>query len=98
MGIYLRDGPFSTDIGIVILHPYKGTHWNCYTKEKYFDSYGVVCPKKQSEFIIKRNGDNKFKKMTVFVQVFVFNKIYLTKVLISGFKSAILNSHYQRFS
>ena len=29
VGIYLRDGPFSTDIGIVSLHPSKRTHWAC---------------------------------------------------------------------
>ena len=58
VGIYLRDGPFSTDIGIVNLHPSKGTHWHwvCYINENYCDSYGVVCPKKLSKFIIKRNG------------------------------------------
>ena len=27
--IYLRDGPFSSDIGKVNLHPYKGKHWVC---------------------------------------------------------------------
>ena len=26
VGIYLRDGPFSVDVGIVTLHPSKGTH------------------------------------------------------------------------
>ena len=26
VGIYLRDGPFESDIGIVNLHPSKGTH------------------------------------------------------------------------
>ena len=30
VGIYLRDGQFSSDIGIVNLHPSKGTHWVCY--------------------------------------------------------------------
>ena len=30
VGIYLRDGPFSTDIAIVNLHPSKGSHWICY--------------------------------------------------------------------
>ena len=29
IGIYSRDGPFSSDIGIVNLHPSKGTHWVC---------------------------------------------------------------------
>ena len=33
VGIYLRDGSFSSDIGIVNLHPSKGTHWVCYIKE-----------------------------------------------------------------
>ena len=56
IGIYLRDGPFKSDIGVVNLHPSKGTHWVCYINENYFDSYGIVCPKKLSEFIIKQNG------------------------------------------
>ena len=38
VGIYLRDGPFETDIGVVNLHPSKGTHWTCYVNENYFDS------------------------------------------------------------
>ena len=44
--IYLRDGSFSSDIGIVNLHPSKGTHWVCYINENYFDSNGCVPPKK----------------------------------------------------
>ena len=56
VGIYLRDGPFPKDIGIVNLHPSKGTLWVCYINEIYFDSYGVVCSKKLAKFIIKRNG------------------------------------------
>ena len=56
VGIYLRDGPFSSDIGIVNLHPSKGTHWVCYINENYFDSYGCPPPKKLSKFSIKRNG------------------------------------------
>ena len=56
VGIYLRDGSFSRDIGIVNLHPSKGTHWLCYINENYFDSYGCSPTKKLSKFIIKRNG------------------------------------------
>ena len=37
VGIYLRDGPFESDIGIVNLHPSKATHWVCYINENYFD-------------------------------------------------------------
>ena len=29
VNIYLRDGPFSSDIGIVNLHQSQGTHWVC---------------------------------------------------------------------
>ena len=54
--IYLRDGSFSTDIGILNLHTSIGTHWVCYKKENYFDSYGCSPPKKLSKYIIKRNG------------------------------------------
>ena len=76
VNIYLRDGPFSSDIGIVNLHPSKGTHWVCYINETYFDSYGCVCPKKLSKFIIKRNGyclysEYQIQKMIVFVLVIV---------------------------
>ena len=45
VGITLRDGPFSSDIGVVNFHPSKGTHWVCYINEKFFDSYCCVCPK-----------------------------------------------------
>ena len=53
VGIYLRDGPFESDRGIVNLHPSKGTHWVCYINEKIFDSYGCVCPQKLSNFFYK---------------------------------------------
>ena len=33
VGIYSRDGTFSSDLGIVNLHPTKGTHWVAYVKE-----------------------------------------------------------------
>ena len=33
VGIYLRDGIFSTNYGIVNLHPSKGTHWVLYIKD-----------------------------------------------------------------
>ena len=52
VGIYLRDGLFKSDIGIVILHPSKGTHWVCYIYESYFDRYGITPPRKLSKFFI----------------------------------------------
>ena len=42
VGIYLRDGDFSTNYGVVNLHPSREVHWVLYIKDCYFDSYG--CP------------------------------------------------------
>ena len=102
-GIYLRDGPFSSDIGIVNLHPSKGTHWVTYMNENYFDSYGVVCPKKLSNFIIKRNkyclySEYQIQKNDSYCASYCLYIIYLTKVLGIDFKSAVLNLYYQRLS
>ena len=41
-GIYLRDDKFTTDSGIVNLHPTKGTHWVMFVNEFYFDSLTTV--------------------------------------------------------
>ena len=100
VGIYLRDGLFSSDIGIVNLHPSKGTHWVCYINENYFDSYGVVRPKKLSKFIIKRNryclySEYQIQKNDSFCGSYCLYIIYLTKVLGNDFKSAVLNLYYQ---
>ena len=103
LGIYLRDGPFQTDIGIVNLHPSKGTHWVCYINESYFDSYGCSPPKKLSKFIIKRNrhclySEYQIQKNDSVCGSYCLYIIYLTKVLGIDFKSAVLNLYYQRFS
>ena len=45
VGIYLRNGPFSSDIGLVNLHQTKKSHWVAYINGKYFDSYGCAPPK-----------------------------------------------------
>ena len=53
--IHLRDGLFSSDTGILNLHPTKGTHWVCYINEIYFDTYGCAPPQKPPKFLIKRH-------------------------------------------
>ena len=98
--IYLRDGPFQTDIGIVNLHPSKGTHWVCYINENYFDSYGCVCPKKLSKFIKKRNGHCLYSEYQIqrndsFCASYCLYIVYLTKVKGIDFKSAVLSLYYQ---
>ena len=103
VGIYLRDGPVSTDIGFVNLHPSKGTHWVCYLNETSFDSYGSSPPKKLSKFIIKRNGhclysENQIQKNDSFFASYCLYIIHLTKVRGVDFKSAVLNLYYQRLS
>ena len=103
VGIYLRDGLFSSDIGIVNLHPSKGTHWVCYINENYFDSYSCPPPKKLSKFIIKQNGyclysEYQIQKNDSYCASYCLYIIYLTKVLGIDFKSAVLNLYYQRFS
>ena len=103
MGIYLRDGPFKSDTGIVNLHQSRGTHWVCYINRYYFDSYGCVPPKKLSEFNIKQNGyclysEYQIQKKDSFCASYCLYILYLTKVLGIDFKSAVLNLYYQRFS
>ena len=100
VGIYLRDGPFSSDIGIVNLHPSKGTHWVTYINENYFDSCGCVPPKKLSKFIIKRNdyclhSGYQLRKNGSLCASYCLYIIYLTKIVGIDFKSAVLNSYYQ---
>ena len=103
VGIYLRVGPFESHIGIVILHPSKGTHWVLYVNENFFDSYGCAPLKKLSKFIIKRNGycsysEYQIRKNDSFCASCCLYTLYLTKLLGICFKSAFLNSFYQRFS
>ena len=38
--IYLRDGPFSSDVGNLKLHPFRDTHWVLHINKNYFDVYG----------------------------------------------------------
>ena len=102
--IYLRDRSFSTDIGIVNLHPSNGTDWVCYINENYFDSCGCSPAKKLSKYIIKRNGyclysEYKIQGLTnkqdSYCASFCLYIIYLTKVIGIDFKSVVLNLYYQ---
>ena len=102
VGIYLRDGSFKSDIGVVNLHPSRGSHWVTYMNENYFDCYGCVSPKKLSNFIIKRNGyclfsEYQIQKNDSFCARYCLHIIYLTKIVGIDFKSAVLELYYQRF-
>ena len=66
-GIYMRDDKFTTDSGIVNLHPAKGTHWVMFVNEYYSDSYGCPPPLNiMIQIIFFKNI--KFRKTTVIVQ------------------------------
>ena len=47
---------FSNDIGIVSLHPGKGTHWVANINAIFYDSHCFAPPEKLSKIIKKRNG------------------------------------------
>ena len=101
VNIYIRGGPFSSDIGIVNLHPTRSSHWVSYIHEYYFDSYWITPPRKLSKFIIKRNGyclysEYQIQKNDSFCASYCLYIIYLTKVLGVDFKSAVLNLKNQR--
>ena len=90
VGIYSRDGPFKTDMGIENLHPFQGTHWVIYVHENFFDSYGCSPPQKVPGLIVKRNGlciffDYKKQGLTnekdSFCAGYCLYIIYLTKVV-----------------
>ena len=77
VGIYLRDGNFSSNYGILNLHPTRGTHWVCYIKDCYVDSY-CISPSKKI-FNYKKLSMEKvftpnirFKKMIDFVLVMFY--------------------------
>ena len=103
VGILLRIGPFSSDKGIVNLHPSKGTPWVCYKNEKYFDSYGCVPPPNLSIFKRKRNGhclctEYQIQKNDSFCASYCLHIIYLVKALGINSKPAVLNLYYQKCS
>ena len=104
---YLRDGPFSSDVGIVNLHPQKGTHSVAYTNKKYLDSYGCSIPTKLSKFIKKRNGFYLYSAVKIqgltnkgdsYCAAYCSYIIQLTKMLGINFKSAVLTLYYQTIS
>ena len=62
LGIYLADGPLSSGLGIVNLHPAKGMCWVAYINQNSCDSYGFS-PKNLSKFNIKRSDNCFFLKV-----------------------------------
>ena len=95
-GIYMRDDKFTTDSGIVNLHPTKGTHWVMFVNEFYFDSYGCPPPTNILNHI-KKSIYSKYQiqKNDSFCAAYCLYVLYLTNII--GFKNAVLNLYYQTF-
>ena len=103
----LRDGPFSSDIGIVNLHESEGTQRVAYINESFFGSYGCSLPQKQSKFILKQNGlclyceyniQDVTSKRDSYCAAYCLYRTYLTKITEIDFKSAVLDLYYQTIS
>ena len=56
IGMYLRDGPFESELGIVNLHPPRGAHWVAYLNHYYFYSYACPPPRKLLNYIKSKHG------------------------------------------
>ena len=86
------------------LHPSKRTRWVAYINEIYFDSYGFGSPQKLSKFTKKRKEHcvyPEYKKQGItnkknfYCASYCLHIIYLTKIIGTDFKSAVLNLYYQ---
>ena len=77
VGIYLKDGNFSSNYGILNVHPSMGTQWVCFKENCSFDSYGCPPPKKILSYLKNKHRKCFFlnirsKKKVVFVVVLFY--------------------------
>ena len=101
-GIYMRDDKFTTDSGIVNLHPTKGTHWVMFTQsasgtnQNYFDSYGYP-PPTNIQNQVKKGIYSEYQIQTndSYCAAYCLYVLYLTNII--GFKNAVLNLYHQIF-
>ena len=104
--IYMRDDNFTTSVGIVNLHPYKGTHWVLYINRFYFDSYGILPPLSIQKYIKSKyktliyseykiqNNDNEVQDSLC--AAYCLYIIYLCEIIGLPFQKAVLKLYYQR--
>ena len=103
-GIYMRDDNFTTSVGIVNLHPYKGTHWVLYINRFYFDSYGILPPLSIQKYIKSKyktliyseykiqNNNNKVQDSLC--AAYCLYIIYLCEIIGLPFQNAVLKLYY----
>ena len=97
VGIFLRDDDFNTDIGIVNLHPYRGSHWVCYIGRFYFDSFGCPPPENIKNYIKSKYksciySEYQIQKYDSLCASYCLYIIYYTTLL--DFKKANLVLYY----
>ena len=73
---------FESDIGIVNLHPTKGTFWVAYNEQKHFDSFGAAPGEKLSKFFRKSNGPSlcseyKIQGLDSYCAAFCFLSLFI---------------------
>ena len=95
VGIYLRDGPFESEIGIVNIHPSKGAQWVLYKNEFFFIHMVVLLPRNylallKNEMYIVLFSEYKIQGLTSkrdsYCASFCLFLFYLTKVIELNFK------------
>ena len=62
VGIYLKDGPFESNLAIVNLHASRETHWLAYVNQSYFVSGGCFAPQNLFKGNTKRIGKYFFSE------------------------------------
>ena len=101
-GIYMRDDIFSTNSGIIVLHPTKGTHPVCYIGKYYFGSYGCAPSKNISNYIKSRYRKcvysefqiQKNKSLCGSYCLYFYYSMFLYSM---GFKTTLLNLYYNKW-
>ena len=94
--VYTRDDKFTTDSGIVNLHPSVGPHWVRFINEYYFDSYG--CPPPINILNYLKTGqysEYQIQKNDSYCAAYCLYVLYLTQSI--GFENAVLYLYYQTF-
>ena len=99
-GIYMRDDNFTTSVGIVNLHPYKGTHWVLYINRFYFDSYGILPPLSIQKYIKSKYktliySEYKIQNNDSLCAAYCLYILYLTQIQHLSFQNAVLKLYYQ---
>ena len=93
----MRDDKFTTDSGIVNLHPSVGRHWVMFINKYYFDSNGCPPPINILNYLnIGLYSEYQIQKNDSYRAAYCLYVLYLTQII--GFKNAVLNLYNQTYS